>query len=65
MGDQGTYDLYGVVHHEGKIGGGHYISDVYRNDKWFQIDDDKVKEIGSPDFNSDTAYLLFFSHVGK
>jgi len=61
LGDHATYILFGVVHHRGKLGAGHYVADVQHRDKWFQVDDDSYEEIGQPNFNSTTAYLLFYA----
>ena len=53
-----------MVHHHGTKSSGHYIADVRdlksRGSKWYNCDDENVKEIGGPDNSSSTAYLLFY-----
>lgn len=39
--EQSIYDLYGVVHHYGALGGGHYTASCFNeaHDKWFYFND--------------------------
>jgi hypothetical protein len=43
------YELNSVVAHSGGAGGGHYISYVKREGKWFQCNDSSVKEVAWSD----------------
>ena len=56
------YDLTGVVHHFGKMGGGHYISVAYNfvKERWLKFDDERVSYAESKDVQSRAAYVLFY-----
>ncbi|ETO06801.1 ubiquitin specific peptidase 15 [Reticulomyxa filosa] len=64
-----TYHLFGVVHHYGRSGGGHYVANCLCRDlthpnstikKWYLFDDHRVRQISSLDVKAKTAYLLFY-----
>ena len=64
----GTYKLYGIVHHFGTKNNGHYISQVLDEtngaQQWYTCDDSNVYKVyGTPDFDSSTAYVLFYSRM--
>ena len=62
-GTNQTYKLYGVVVHYGSGVGGHYISYVCVNRKWYCCDDSKVT-LAKPGEEIDTnAYLLFYHKI--
>jgi ubiquitin C-terminal hydrolase len=57
------YELYGVVHHSGGTGGGHYIATTRNtlNFKWYEFNDSQVSLITNPKSIIDrTAYILFY-----
>ena len=59
-GTSTTYLLYGVVVHYGSGVGGHYVSYVRANGKWYYCDDSKVT-LAEKGAEIDTnAYLLFY-----
>lgn len=64
----GTYQLYGIVHHYGTKSNGHYICQVLDASngasQWYTCDDSSITKVyGSPDYDSSTAYVLFYSKV--
>lgn len=56
------YDLVGVTHHFGKMGGGHYIATAYNTikEKWLKYDDEKVSYASEKEIISSSAYVLFY-----
>jgi ubiquitin C-terminal hydrolase len=56
------YDLYGVVNHFGKLGGGHYTAYVKNpeHDNWLEFEDSKVSTIKPEKVVSEAAYILFY-----
>ena len=55
------YDLYGVVHHQGALSGGHYVASVKSDDgQWRLFNDAQVYEIHSRDVVDSSAYILFY-----
>ena len=57
------YEIYGVVHHSGGTGGGHYIATTKNslNFKWYEFNDSNVTELSNPKSIVDrTAYILFY-----
>lgn len=38
------YEIYGVVVHQGGVGGGHYICYTKRNDDWYYFSDSHFKK---------------------
>jgi ubiquitin C-terminal hydrolase len=59
---QAKYQLYGMSHHSGTLYGGHYIGEVQNlsTGKWYDCNDSWVKQIGSPDTESASCYVLFY-----
>lgn len=56
--------------HQGVIEGGHYWCNVKESGKWYEIDDDKVRDINREEFKkemnttgSSNAYILFYSSL--
>lgn len=41
------YNLCGVIMHRGVIEGGHYWCNVKESGKWYEIDDENVKDLNS------------------
>lgn len=58
-----SYDLYGVVNHNGTLEGGHYVAYCKNEEKgkWFEYDDHEVTELSAADVKSHAAYLLFYT----
>eukprot|EP00658_Telonema_sp_P-2_P023029 TRINITY_DN19227_c0_g1_i6.p1 TRINITY_DN19227_c0_g1~~TRINITY_DN19227_c0_g1_i6.p1 ORF type:complete len:128 (+),score=27.53 TRINITY_DN19227_c0_g1_i6:90-473(+) len=60
-----VYDLYGVVNHEGVLGGGHYYSFIKSEDgTWRLFNDDKVSIVQPAEIVSRNAYILFYQRRG-
>lgn len=57
-----NYDLYGVVNHQGALGGGHYTSYAknFLDDQWYYYDDERVRVVEESRVVSPSAYLLFY-----
>jgi ubiquitin C-terminal hydrolase len=46
------YNLVAIAHHQGGLGSGHYNAICrHKNEKWFAIDDETVKEASPDDVN--------------
>ncbi|GAA5825715.1 hypothetical protein JCM11251_000347 [Rhodosporidiobolus azoricus] len=62
---QTTYELYGVCVHLGTDGGGHYKALVRYGGRWFETDDETVKEVSKEDVlaTAANACLLFYQIV--
>ncbi|XP_076017318.1 uncharacterized protein LOC143009180 isoform X2 [Genypterus blacodes] len=60
------YELYGIVHHMGGQGGGHYTATIQAsNNTWYDFDDAHVQKAADPFpkggvYRSKTAYLLMY-----
>lgn len=55
------YDLYGVVHHQGALSGGHYVASLKSDDgQWRLFNDAQIYEIHSRDVVDSSAYILFY-----
>jgi hypothetical protein len=65
-GDDGRsemlYDLYGVVHHQGALSGGHYVASLKSeiDGQWRLFNDAQIYEIHSRDVVDSSAYILFY-----
>ena len=61
-GDSGTYDLYGISHHSGYMGGGHYVADIRNSDgKWYHCDDSHADaSYNNPTGGGSSPYLLVY-----
>ncbi|TYZ61681.1 hypothetical protein PybrP1_005693 [[Pythium] brassicae (nom. inval.)] len=57
-----NYDLYGVVNHQGALGGGHYTAYAknFLDDQWYYYDDERVRVVEESRVVSPSAYLLFY-----
>ncbi len=55
-----TYELIGVINHNGNIFGGHYFSYVKKDDGWYCCDDTNIKKINEKDIINSSNYCLFF-----
>ncbi|KAG3021495.1 hypothetical protein PC121_g976 [Phytophthora cactorum] len=56
------YNLYGVVNHQGALGGGHYTAYAknFVDDQWYYYDDERVRVVEDQQVVSPSAYLLFY-----
>jgi hypothetical protein len=56
------YDLYAVVHHQGAMGGGHYVASLKSeiDGQWRLFNDAQIFEIHSTDVVDSSAYILFY-----
>ena len=56
------YDLYGVIHHQGALSGGHYVASLKSelDGQWRLFNDAQIYEIHSRDVVDASAYILFY-----
>ena len=56
------YDLYGVVHHQGALSGGHYVASIKSeiDGQWRLFNDAQIYEIHARDVVDPSAYILFY-----
>lgn len=56
------YDLFAICNHYGSISFGHYISICknFKKNKWYEINDSKIKEINEAEIVNNNAYILFY-----
>ena len=56
------YDLYGVVHHQGALSGGHYVASLKSeiDGQWRLFNDAQIYDIHSRDIVDSSAYILFY-----
>ena len=57
-----TYELFGIINHEGNIFGGHYFSYIKKNN-WFVFNDTNVSQIQVQNIVSDKNYCLFYRKI--
>jgi ubiquitin carboxyl-terminal hydrolase 8 len=57
-----TYELFGIINHEGNIFGGHYFSYIKKNN-WFLFNDTNVSQIQVQNIVSDKNYCLFYRKI--
>jgi ubiquitin carboxyl-terminal hydrolase 8 len=62
-GTNDQYELFGVAVHLGSGVGGHYISYVKVNKKWYLCDDTKVRLAAHRQHIDNNAYLLFYHKI--
>jgi len=60
--NESLYDLYGVVHHQGALSGGHYVASLKSeiDGKWRLFNDAQIYEISDNDVVDASAYILFY-----
>ena len=60
--EESIYDLYGVVHHQGALSGGHYVASLKSelDGKWRLFNDAQIYELNSRDVVDPSAYILFY-----
>ncbi len=56
------YDLFAVANHQGNFNGGHYVAYAknFIKDKWYEFDDEYIKEINENEIVSENSYVLFY-----
>lgn len=56
------YDLYGVIHHQGALSGGHYVASLKseHDGKWRLFNDAQIYDLLSRDVVDPSAYILFY-----
>ncbi|KAL7557711.1 hypothetical protein ACA910_018505 [Epithemia clementina (nom. ined.)] len=56
------YDLYGVIHHQGALSGGHYVASLKSeiDNQWRLFNDAQIYEIHARDVIDASAYILFY-----
>jgi len=56
------YDLYGVIHHQGALSGGHYVASLKSeiDGQWRLFNDAQIYEIHARDVIDASAYILFY-----
>ena len=56
------YDLYGVIHHQGALSGGHYVASLKSeiDQQWRLFNDAQIYEIHARDVIDSSAYILFY-----
>ena len=61
-GDESLYDLYGVIHHQGALSGGHYVASIKSetDGQWRLFNDAQIYEIHARDVVDSSAYILFY-----
>lgn len=59
---ESSYDLYGVIHHQGALSGGHYVASLKseQDGKWRLFNDAQVYDLLSRDVVDPSAYILFY-----
>jgi ubiquitin C-terminal hydrolase len=55
------YELFGICHHSGSLGGGHYYASCKTNGKWIVYNDSSANEIEKLDTKN--AYCLFYNLI--
>lgn len=54
-----TYNLRGIIYHMGSVHGGHYVSIINHNDKWYLCDDASVSEVNVNNYLN-KGYTYFY-----
>jgi len=56
-----SYELYGVIVHEGTTENGHYIAHCKQENQWYAFNDENVSMIETEKvLNNKNAYILFY-----
>jgi len=58
-----SYELFGIINHEGGIKGGHYYSYILREKQWFSMNDQIVRPISSDEVIHESNYCLFYRKI--
>ncbi|KAI5808534.1 hypothetical protein DFH27DRAFT_229506 [Peziza echinospora] len=58
------YRMVASIAHEGdRADGGHYLTYANRNNIWWQLNDDKARQVTTEDVRKSNAYLLFYERI--
>ena len=57
------YELFGIIHHEGSIHGGHYYASIQRNGTWFSMNDHMIQTISPEHLIHERNYCLFYRKI--
>ena len=60
--DKYKYKLNGVVEHFGDLNHGHYMSEIFMNNKSYVFNDNKVSQANGLS-NQQNAYILFYERI--
>lgn len=60
-----NFELRSIVFHMGNTGGGHYVSLVHKDDKWFLFNDSNVSEITNINNYINKGYIYLYSKCKK
>ena len=57
------YDLFAVANHQGNFVGGHYnaYAKNFITNKWYEFDDEYIKEINENEIITESSYVLFYA----
>lgn len=60
------FDLFGICNHSGNSNSGHYYSYCKnQNNKWYEFNDELVKEININNVITNNAYVLFYRKINN
>ena len=60
------FNLFGICNHIGSSNGGHYFSYCKNpNGKWYEFNDNNVREIGEDKLVTNNAYCLFYRKINN
>lgn len=51
------YHLKSVVQHRGTVNGGHYVSFIKENEKWYLCNDSQINQVNLPDMTTGYIYI--------
>jgi len=64
---EAKFNIYGAIIHQGDGSGGHYVSILKSNDKYYYCNDSNVSEITSEDFLNylKNSYLIMYTKISE
>ena len=60
-----NFTLRSIIFHMGNTGGGHYISLIFKNDKWYLCNDSSITEVNNIDNYINKGYIYLYSKDKK
>jgi ubiquitin C-terminal hydrolase len=60
-----TYELFGIINHEGSHRMGHYYSTVKKRNEWYSINDHFIQSISVDQLIHENNYCLFYRKIEK
>jgi ubiquitin C-terminal hydrolase len=63
--DSTTYQLFGIMNHDGNNQGGHYYSYILREESWFSLNDHFIQSISTENIIHKSNYCLFYRKIKK